>query len=250
MKGPHRASSCYAAHSRPVDDALGRENQSMSLLNIGVGLSAHVRLPRVVRYLQDEHVDSFLQDGTLWLTSFRKCANHDDNRRHDAREGRLTMSATAPGGSTLNVVALPAPNLYVMCGSVLADRTLRDDFGGSGFVISKPFEFAAEIARAIPNCTGLAQGPCFYEPESVQRHELSEPIISRDPESEEELVGKMDAAIASIDQLSSVFTKPAVPFAEQHEYRFIWYMEHDVEEHLEIRSPAAAKYCTRLELPT
>lgn len=217
----------------------------MSLLQFGIATVAYVRLPRVVRYMDEQWVDRFLEVGTLRLTSFRRCAKHDDDQRKDAREGRLSMQATAPDGSTLTAIVLPRPNLYMLCGSTVLDTAHRDLFQvSSGLVISKPFEFAAEIARALPNCRCVAQGPCFYEPESVKRPRLSAPLFTEDPKGEEDAM-KVEAAINRLDGLESLFTKPNEPFSRQHEYRCVWMMDKDAEDYLLVEAPSAARFCEK-----
>jgi len=219
----------------------------MSILNFNIGLNASVRLPRVVRYIDEVWVEDFLDRGAIRLTSFRRCAKHDDAERHDAREGRLALQATAPDGSTLSAITLPSPNLYVLCCSTALDIGLRDQFKvSSGFVIRDVFRFAAEIAVSLADCRAVAHGPCFYCPEMTRTATLEAPIFTKDPESEEDLE-RIPEAINRIDQLESVFNKPAKPFMSQHEYRFIWIMGHDVEEYKEVKSPTAAGICERAD---
>lgn len=217
----------------------------MSLLKIGVAREVHIRLPRVVRYIDAEWVDRFFDEGSLRLSSFRRCARHDDEARHDAREGRSSVQAVAADGSTLAAITLPAPTFYVLCCSMVLDLEHRDLFGVSGgYIIADPLQFAVAIANALPVCQNLAQGPCFYCPEEVRRAELSEPLFTEDPKSEADLE-RIPQALRRIDGLESIFTKPPEPFSKQHEYRFIWDIGQDVDETLDFVCPAAVRFCTR-----
>ena len=219
----------------------------MSLLKIGFAKTLDIRLPCVARYIDEKWVDEFLGDGKLRLSSFRRCAKHEDEQRHDAREGRMSLQAEAPDGSTLSAVTLPTPTLYILCCSTAIDCMHRDLFNvSSGFVIDDPFAFAAAITDALANCVACAQGPCVYQAEMTRNKTLAEPLFTEDPKSEEEIESKIGGAIRQLDKLESMFTKPT-SFSNQHEYRFVWAMENDVKETIDIVSPRAAKVCHKIQ---
>ena len=56
-----------------------------------------VKLPTVVRYLEVQHVNEFLNDGKLMLSSFKRFWKHEDEHRGDDDEGKAHLRMNLGG---------------------------------------------------------------------------------------------------------------------------------------------------------
>lgn len=208
-----------------------------------------IRLPRVARYIDEEHVDKFLETGEIRLISLGRCIQHEDLRR-DMREGRTITQASGPDGSTLAAITIPSRNFYMLCCSLAIDGAQRKRFGRgdkrpSGFVIRDPAIFSEAICEALEHAPSCIQGPCVYRAESVESYCLDAPLFTEDPTSEEEMVSRVESCLNRLDQLEPLFTKPS-QYKPEHEYRFVWPMSGPVEQEHFIVSQRAASVCYKL----
>ncbi len=63
----------------------------MSILSLPINRIWQVRLPTVIRYMEQQYIDQIFETGNLRLASFRQSAKHKDEMRRDKGEGMAGM---------------------------------------------------------------------------------------------------------------------------------------------------------------
>jgi len=211
-----------------------------------------VATPQPYRYLDREYVEAFFSDGSLRLSSFAKFAQHEDELRRDEHEGATSVIVRANQGEMKTIAAFMQMgyNAYVLCASSYFSDDLMRRFGCDSFLrVNNTTEFANAVSRHIPGFVHGTEGMCIYE---------ENPGILRDVETgwsmnQEEIDGELTYDPADLQRIKDhlqqtagllpVFLKNAV-FAEQAEYRMLWFTQSMAEEVLTIRVPEARQFCT------
>jgi len=140
-----------------------------------------IRLPVLIRYLEQEHVDTFFEDGSLRLSSFRKFRKYQDEQRGDQFEGRLSMEINSPNAHHA-VCAVSDQEAYILSTSVIESEKLKVIFNtDSGFRILDSLAFADCVSRQISGFMGGCQGLCIYRDDIMIEKKNSTP--TRTPES-------------------------------------------------------------------
>lgn len=211
-----------------------------------------VYIPSVIRYLDDVFVDAFFEKGTLRLSSFKKFRQHTDEQRGDTGEGSISMEIHTPNSHHV-VAGYNGQEVYVLCGSTINSSEVMKAFGGagSGIKINKPLSFAEAVSRKIPEFVGGFQGSCIYTDERSVRRD-SPYIFSPPPENDEAEGEKWaednDRFLAQQNPQESLLLKP-MRYANQSEYRFLWFATGLEKDHIDIECPEARQFCEKVTYP-
>jgi hypothetical protein len=203
-----------------------------------------VRLPLLTRQMNTQYVDAFFTDGSLRLSSFETFRRHPDEVRRDEQEGLVAMEIEAPNG-TLNLLGANAQEAYILCASTIETTPAtnpNDDH--SAFRILDCLAFADAISRQIPGFVGGVEGLCSYRDNTMIRKKdarlINPPEKAEDAErwfaEQQSYVGK---------QVIDAYFMKHSRFSSESEYRFIWFAEGMRHEFLDIKCPAALKFCAR-----
>lgn len=210
--------------------------------------------PPVHRYLKEaQWVDDFWSTGKIRLAAFSQFRNHPDEYRKDEAEAwfgqELIYSPAAAAASTFSATPLYVfqsgylgPQCYVLSASVRRDLA---KFGTDFFTIADTTGFAYQIARHLPGFMRGWEGLCLY---GHRRYSTS-------------LIGADDAAAIlkaaesgqppprQAERLTPdlMFAKD-VKFAEELEYRFIWEVDHRVDEEIFVVVPQARGACVKSDV--
>lgn len=204
-----------------------------------------VRLPSVTRYLGKEYVDAFFHDGSLRLSSFEAFRQHADENQGDGREGLPQVESESPNskGVFLGVVG---QECYILCGTVIEDRTLEASFHSEhGFRILDTIAFARCVAQCVPGFVGGMEGPCMYRANTAMQAVSHEPFRPPGPRDHPEEFGARLHAQQSDLAMSGLFIK-SLQYAHQGEYRLLWFANGASKEPLDIKCPDALRHCKRL----
>jgi hypothetical protein len=182
------------------------------------------------------------------LSSFQRFAKHADEQRLDSKEGKtyLIHRTEANGGQTLVVEADFGHDAYVLSGSTLPSIDLMKAFGAdSGIVIKDPIGFARSIGQALPGYKQGYDGPCSYQLRRIVEHDLG--WLDLGPADETDDLSKFDHQIlrATLNNLIGpdvYFLKNAM-YVSQAEWRFVWIVDHCVDENLILEVPESRQYC-------
>lgn len=210
----------------------------------------HVKLPTVVRYLESNFIEQFLNEGKLMLSSFKRFWKHEDEQRGDDDEGKAHLRMNV-GGMPFQGLMTMGSDAFVLSCSCLEDRSVMENFGYSGaFRINNTIGFAQAIARALPGFHGGTQGFCIYrDTKIIERKNLEIDLPQMPPQNADDAVRifhKMNSIVWDAAALEPLFRK-AVRYAAQNEYRFVWFSKlAQKEESFIVEAPEALEFCERV----
>lgn len=125
--------------------------------NVRHELNWHVKTPTVYRYLEQEYIDKFFEEGIIQLSSFAQFAEHEDEARKDSDEGVNIMTVEDEDSAIIGVGAA-GRDAYVFCGSTIASDELMEEFGVDGyFKINDTRAFAREISKSLEQSDDVKQ---------------------------------------------------------------------------------------------
>lgn len=216
-----------------------------------ITVSMEVKLPTVVRYLEEEYVDRFLSTGELMISGISKFHKHKDEQRGDQEEGLAHLALTV-NGMPFNALISTGSNAYILSTSCIDDENLMTQLNyNSAIRINNSLGFAAAIAESMSFCRHTLQGFCIYRDSkkiassSVTNHNLPD-IKDLKNEDAEKFMSEMNSVMHEANQNESLFRK-ALQYAPQAEYRFIWFtLEETQKDSIIIKSPKAAKFCEKI----
>lgn len=215
-----------------------------------VTTSLEVKLPVVVRYLEEKYVDNFFSNGELMISSISKFHRHKDEQRGDSEEG-LAHLALNINGMPLNGLVGTGSNAYILSSSCIDDENLMEQLGyNSAIRINNCLEFAAAIAESIPFCRHAVQGFCIYRDSkkivsTIKNTNIPE-INNLGPGDAEKFMKEMNSVMHEANQNESLFRK-ALKYASQAEYRFVWFSSEDIiGDQIITKCPKAAKFCEKI----
>lgn len=220
------------------------------MITIPITYPWHVCTPVVFRFLPEQYVSQFFQDGSLRLSSFSQFTKHSDEQRLDASEGKtMFISRTKQqGGQTLEAQAVHGHNAYILCGSIRYDEELSGAFGCDSYIrINNPTEFGAKVARHVPGLVAGAEGMCLYQRMKIIERDLGYIDLKQfsDPKAPSKI--NMERLTRFInDQMKHYpfFLKDS-SFSHQVEYRFVWITSSPVQDYLDIKVPEVISVCDR-----
>jgi len=202
----------------------------------------NVCTPDLFRYLDQQYVDAFFQDGTLRLSSFKLFAKHPDEQRLDVGEGKFMFVHTTQqrGGQTIEASGGVGLNAYVLCATMLHNESLQRAFGCNSYIrIHNTTAFGMAVTKQIAGVLGAFEGPCTYQTRKIVQKDLG--YIEENQFRDVEEMGKF---VFTHLQHYPYFLKDPT-YVQQSEYRYVWLVSRDVEDYLDIKVPDAIMYCSR-----
>jgi hypothetical protein len=227
-------------------------NRPQQIVNVHFVREWRIRRPYVYRYLEKEYVDKFFEDGTLRLSSFSAFKKHKDEQRGDPLEGLgLVIHRNGEGeGQTFWAVMKNGHDAYVLCGSILSAAVLGESFGAnSGFRINDTTGFADAVSRHIAGFAFGTEGLCHYADGRTVKRDFGRIDFSKFAASEDQQSWDQQKVFSAIREMAGddVYFLKDVRFANQSEYRMLWFTSGVVPDYIEIRCPEARQFCTRFE---
>lgn len=210
------------------------------------------RHPRVYRYLEHQYVDEYFASGKLMLSSFKRFAQHTDEQRLDSKEGKtyLIHRTGVNGGQTLLVEVDFGHDAYVLCGSTLPSVDLMKAFGvDSGIVIKDPIGFARSVGDALLGYKHGYDGICSYQLRRIIEHDFGWLDLGTTEETDDLSKVNHQVLKATLDRLVSpdvYFLKNSM-YVAQAEWRFVWIVDHVVNENLVLEVPQSRQFCVPWE---
>lgn len=220
-------------------------------------------LPKAIyRYMNQEYVDQFFEQGTLLLTTYKRCREHEDAVRRDNQEGSYTFHFQGTNNS-LFLRRRAGDNSYMLCASLSKSPALMRHFGCSGGIcVTDPLSFAKEIsstlqsveviqARAVIYTTLREARRSFEDQEFMpnvdqllrwSQSKNREPLEKVWNEVHSEHARRLNRLLSSMEY----FAKP-LAYVREAEFRIVWTSRFPVEDSLLVRCPGAIAYCSRLD---
>ena len=221
----------------------------MSILSLPINRVWQVKLPTVIRYMDQQYINQFFETGKLRLSSFRQFAKHEDELRQDTGEGMAGMQLSYGENQTLASVAWFGSSAYIFCTSTIEDPELMKRFETNGcFRIKDTVAFGAAVSNHIPGYLIGYEGACLYRSERMLTNTFAHSLISEPPSDEaagEAWANKLEQQIHRDAELTPYFLKP-LKYAEQNEYRFIWEVRQKREDYIDVICPEAIRFCEKI----
>ncbi len=212
--------------------------------------------PRLYRFMSESHIEDFCRDGTLLLTTFKRCQQLEDPNRADMSEGRnLLIGQNRDLKCVFDVGA--GDDAIMLCTSLSRNNHLPK---------GKPYKSCIEILdinyfvqsvtaslleQKVPVRT-VIKGPCVYSGKTIQRTiptDYIENLLQKPDKAAGEGEIDFDALYAMMSNIGNTdifFSKP-VQYSYENEYRIVWLLDNDVEsDQYLVTSPEAAKVCRKI----
>lgn len=205
-----------------------------------------VILPAVYRYLPMRFVDAFFETGSLRLSSFKQFAKHVDEARLDANEGQSMVNMQG-AGRQFGAILSGGRNAFVLCGSTTLSHELMEKFEGSAgaIEITNAPEFALAVSRQLAGFVSGISGHCIYAGRILVRHVPHDPFPLPNDPNEQISMKRMLAADAQASQDEDMLLKER-RYAYQAEYRFLWNIDKEVPDFVDIQSLEATQFCRKV----
>lgn len=215
---------------------------------------ANVLLPSLYRYLDQEFVDLFFDQGKIRLSSFSRFQNYPDEIRGDKSEGRGAIRSVAKEGMQVVGVTEVGTDAYILSTSILGSEELMEVFGTNDCVrIKDPLGFSLAIANSIPGYSQSFQGLCNYQDFRL----IDKPIADMSMndfanESGQLIIGgpRMLQRLGEMvgDGTDLMFLKEK-KYQNQAEYRFVWQINsqfYELRDYIDVECREAVQFCERV----
>ena len=222
------------------------------MLTLQVSKPWHIFSPVVYRYMDQEYVDDFFENGRLRLSPFKSYASFEDPVRGDKGEGSNFRTGISHEGEGMTLMALTfiGDNALSFCTSLILSQELNDAFESTGvFRIKDTKQFGVAVANRLAGFREGMEGPCIYvkrrsTTKEMKKFDLDDLKIA--PDKKELSMDKMFEKINDIGGPEEMFMKPLI-YQKQAEYRFLWLMAENCKEHVMVECPEAVQFCERVE---
>jgi hypothetical protein len=201
--------------------------------------------PPLTRYLEAVYIDEFFNAGKLRISSFRVFRRHPDEQRGDPSEGTAIQEIISPNARH-SILGINGQEAYVLCCGTVESKDMVASFGtDAGFRIKNPLGFADAVSRQIPGFIGGAEGLCHYRDSTLLRkydeRTFRPPVSQPDPEA---WAREYDRYVG--EHCKDSFFLKQNRYAQQGEYRFIWFASGQERDYIDIVCPDASRFCERL----
>ena len=211
----------------------------------------HFLLPSVYRYMDKKYINEFFETGRLRLSSFNTYEKYEDQVKGDKGEGmNIAFATSKKDNKTMVAVVRVGSNAYSLCASLIHSKGLMKKFDCDGvFRIKDSQSFGLAIANKVMGFVEGLQGHCIYVNERRTNKEiknLSFDEMKISPDKKELEMGKLFQKVNEINSIDSFFMKPK-KYQYQSEYRFIWLVQGNKNDYLEIECKEAIQFCEKIE---
>ncbi|MBL7644997.1 MAG: hypothetical protein JNK74_02295 [Candidatus Hydrogenedentes bacterium] len=152
----------------------------------------------------------------------------------------------ANGGQTIEAFADHGMNAYVLCTTMKFDKTGQANFATDSYIrIGHSTNFGIEVSRQIPGLVAGFEGPCLYQEKRIIEQDLGwvDPEWLRGPSTNPTPSGTRleEFPLSRMGHLPFFLKEGS--FAHQVEYRFVWIVNYEPREHLDVKAPNARLHC-------
>lgn len=206
-------------------------------------------IPFLYRYENQKHIDTFFENGDLFISSFHNYKKYEDNELGDTDEGVSMNFAKSDNDFTLGTHVTAGMNEYSFCTSTILDESLLNTFSrNSVFRIKDPLNFILEITRSLERVHQVIHGNCLY----LDQRMLTKNVSGVDMESLKSEEGgisfeKLMQVSNYVQGLDAYFLKQK-KYQHQSEYRILWQTDREVKNGIVINCPEAIQYCEKVEI--
>lgn len=184
--------------------------------------------PQLIRILEQQYIDDFLDNGNLLLSSYNQCKKLEDPLRKDESEGQAKLICKS-GEYTIEIAGGIGNNPFLLCCSnfLSTPDELEDEKGKrllpKGIIIDDPYGLIDQIIHALNDkgihISQVLFGQCKYSDRIINRIEDSNPNFITGPNTMD--FNAMFEYQSKIMGTDIYFTKGS-NFKYEHEWRFVF----------------------------
>lgn len=184
------------------------------------------------RFMDEKYVDEYITDGTIRISRVDTSGNHIDRHRMDSEEGR-TQSSVVVTGSNLEIpiYTTRAHGSYCSLCFSMSPYAYQGMGDTSCLKVINVVGLINAITEKIKKQTGIVEffhGPCIYRGRDIK-------YSNKDDGAEY----RTAARLLKIQKVDGLFVKDK-RYMKEHEYRFVWHLEQEVNEiFVKIENPRA-----------
>lgn len=225
------------------------------MITIQTAKQLNIVLPATYKYMDQEYVDLFFNEGIIRVSSFQKFKKYPDEIRGDKSEGGGSFNTKSKEGTQFHLMTKVGESEYMFCSSLINSEEIKKDFKATSlFKIKNPLEFSAAISNSIVGCTQGFLGFCNYQEYRIIKKEIDGFSINEfTDENGNFMIGgpKMSRRTNEIigNGVDLMFLKEN-KYQGQAEFRFIWSINgkfNSMSEHLDVNCKEAIQYCERVD---
>jgi hypothetical protein len=209
---------------------------------------------KAYRFLEKEHIDSFMSEGILQLSSYKKFKTHLDEIRGDKEEGKKMYFANyKPSGDEKGEGYSFFTDVHTGSNAYVLSLTMKNDISAfekhckydAGFLIKDVFKFAYEIGRGLTHLAHGVLGQCIYTQGGMIEIDLGKFNIN--DLTKQEQADKMNDFIRRTDNDNQIFFVKDKSHEPEQEYRIMFFMDEDIEQDtVKVKCPKANFFCDRI----
>ena len=224
------------------------------MITLQTGKPINIKLPNIYRYMDNEFIDLFFNEGIFRISSFQTYKEYPDEIRGDKGEGSGSYMNMPKEGPKSVVITIVGDDSYMLSTSLHKSKALQKDFNTNGVIeIVDPLNFAVALSNSILGNTETCIGFCNYQENKIVRKQLENignPIGSKNHISigGPEMIDHTQKLIGN--GIDLMFLKD-LKYQTQSEFRFVWKMNtefHPMEKFIDINCKEAIQFCKRVQL--
>lgn len=195
-------------------------------------MQGRLRLMELYRFMDEKYINEYISDGKIRITRVETSKSHQDGLRKDQKEGRVFSSVIVPNSnSVIPILTTPAAGSYCTLCFSMSPYSYRGVNKSAYLKVVNVAGLINAITEKIQDQYRLVEffhGPCIYRGRDIK--------YSNDDCG----AGYRNLArLLNIQEIEGLFIKDKRHMKE-HEYRFVWHIEQEVEEiYIKIDNPTA-----------
>lgn len=207
-------------------------------------------IPPVYRYMQKEFASALMERGELRLSCIKTFQAHKDEARGDILEGSAHLLTRSGNWTFMSSVSV-GDSSYIICGSHILSQDIQKQFSGADAVIEifDPANFALAVSNQLAGFINGVSSHCIYTDRQTIERAIDEDVLAKviKDDGTSIAINDMMAAGNAIAQEDANFIKDR-KFSPQAEYRFVWNVDREVTEHIDIKIPGISFCCREVNL--
>lgn len=216
-----------------------------------------IKVPKLFRYMRTSFVEDFFENGSLMLTSYERCRNHEDSTRKDTKEGTCNFNLVNGNFGAAGVHSV-GQNSYMLCCSTSESDYLQDHFECDNYlIINDVFGFIDAVSRHVPGFVSGKLGSCIYKEERMINKTTSQSLQPNTSFLDDS--GNLKQGINLSDEFNrmnhelysritneltdNAYFLKNLEYSSELEFRVIWSTTKKADDVLKIKCPEAISFC-------
>lgn len=193
-------------------------------------------VPVLYRFMEEQHIDEFLNDGKLMISTIRRCRALENPDRADGHEAEYNYVFGDESGE-YSLEARVADNAFVLCTSLTPcakhkhEHLFCLELHNVELLVD---EINSQLRGAGYDVCEVMAGPCNYAERGREIDLKRAGVLFHDLIMQRDEVGQLRVDSLKVDKVLGVlgrgafYTTKDYRFIAEHEYRILWLCQSDV----------------------